>query len=117
MSSGTLLVSLAALVVGNLLGIWALVSLGRCFGVFPAVRGLVTHGPYRFVRHPLYVAEAIVIFGFLFARLSPAMVVIFGMGMALQAWRAVQEERALARVFPEYVDYRQDTGRFLPRFH
>ena len=114
-SSGMLLMSIAALIVGNMLSVWAITSLGRCFGVFPVARGLVMHGPYRFVRHPLYFAEAIAIFGFLLTRLSPATVAIFVGGLALQAWRAVHEERALAQVFPEYAGYQQRTGRFFPR--
>ena len=39
---------------GVALTIWAILSLGPAFGIAPADRGLVTKGPYRFVRHPMY---------------------------------------------------------------
>ncbi len=41
-------------------GLWLFVSvlaLGNCFGVLPEARGLVIGGPYRFVRHPVYLGE------------------------------------------------------------
>lgn len=48
-------------VLGILLTIWSLVSLGKAFGVAPADRGLTRIGPYRFVRHPMYAGEALVV--------------------------------------------------------
>jgi protein-S-isoprenylcysteine O-methyltransferase Ste14 len=115
LSNARLLVSVLTLLLGDLLMVWTLGALGRCFGVFPAARGLVTHGPYRFVRHPLYVAEAIAVLGFLVTILSPLTVAIYLGSLALQGWRAANEERVLWQVFPEYADYQQRTGRFLPR--
>lgn len=115
-STGLLAGSLLILVIGEVLTVWSLASLGRCFGVFPVARGLVTGGPYAWVRHPLYTAEAIVTFGFLLTRITPLTLAIFGAGLALQIWRTINEERALLHVFPEYAAYRQRTGRFLPRW-
>jgi len=39
---------------GIVLTIWAITSLGQSFGIAPADRGLVTRGPYRILRHPMY---------------------------------------------------------------
>ena len=44
------------LVLAACLSLASLFKLGRSFGVWPAVRGLTTKGPYRLVRHPMYLA-------------------------------------------------------------
>jgi protein-S-isoprenylcysteine O-methyltransferase Ste14 len=49
--------------LGLLLVLWALGTLGRSFGIAPADRGLVKDGPYRMVRHPMYLGELISLAG------------------------------------------------------
>ena len=48
--------------VGVLGVIWSLLYLGKSFSVFPAMRQLVTRGPYRLIRHPLYISELMMAF-------------------------------------------------------
>ena len=57
-------------VIGLLASVVAVASLGRCFGIFPEARGLVTHGLYRWSRHPVYLGEYIAVGGIVLSSLS-----------------------------------------------
>jgi protein-S-isoprenylcysteine O-methyltransferase Ste14 len=112
----------ALLVGGELLAlascVWLLVSvlfLGRCFGVLPEARGLVTSGPYRLVRHPVYLGEIGACAGLAVASPRPGNVVALSAVIAAQFVRMRLEERALSHAFPEYAQYAARTGRLVPR--
>ena len=97
--------------------VWILVSvlaLGRCFGVLPEARGLVTRGPYTVVRHPVYLGELAACAGLTIAALSPFNVACFAVLCAAQRVRMGMEERALAREFSEYEAYAARTPRVIP---
>jgi protein-S-isoprenylcysteine O-methyltransferase Ste14 len=114
-STESLLASSLVVIVGTLFTIWSLATLGRCFGLFPEVRGLVTRGPYRLVRHPVYLGEIISAAGLLLAKPHPLIVLIFSVFVALQFWRTIYEERALTAAFPEeYPRFAAQVPRLIP---
>jgi protein-S-isoprenylcysteine O-methyltransferase Ste14 len=114
-STEALLASSAIVIVGTLWTIWSLATLGRCFGIFPEVRGLVRRGPYRVVRHPVYLGEVISAIGMVVAKPNALIVLIFVAFVLLQYWRAIYEERALSAAFPEeYPAYARRVGRLIP---
>jgi protein-S-isoprenylcysteine O-methyltransferase Ste14 len=90
--------------VAGLLG-WAaaLATLGRSFGIVPADRGLVRHGPYRFVRHPIYAFEALFFIGYLLAVPTLRSFIVIAVWCVLQVARIVREERIIGG----YDEYRQ----------
>jgi protein-S-isoprenylcysteine O-methyltransferase Ste14 len=51
--------------------IYARLSLGRSIGYVPADRGIITSGPYRFVRHPIYSGLFVTLFAFLLRAYLP----------------------------------------------
>jgi protein-S-isoprenylcysteine O-methyltransferase Ste14 len=97
--------------MGAALGAWSARALGSSLTPFPkpAPKGtLVQTGPFRVMRHPIYVGGVL-----FFAGLS----LVFSVyGLALTAvlavfwvFKARLEERLLAERFPEYVEYRRRT--------
>jgi protein-S-isoprenylcysteine O-methyltransferase Ste14 len=99
--------------------VWLLVSvlsLGRNFGVLPEARGLVTRGPYRLVRHPVYLGELGACTGLALAAASIYNVFALAALMVAQGVRMVLEERALVEAFPDYRRYASDTPRLVPRW-
>lgn len=107
----------ALILAGTLFATISLLTLGTCFGVFPEARGLVTRGPYRWVRHPIYLGELLSGLGLILPHASLQNVAVFALFLGLQYWRALNEERALEAAFPDYAAYRARTWRLAPWLH
>ncbi|MDE1925378.1 MAG: isoprenylcysteine carboxylmethyltransferase family protein [Patescibacteria group bacterium] len=99
---------------GLVLSIWALSYLGKSFAILPSARRLVTSGPYRYVRHPLYVFEELAIIGIMLQFALPWSLVIVAIHVTAQLLRIRYEEKALLQAFPEYRAYAAATPRFIP---
>ena len=97
--------------------IWALYSLsylGRRFSIVPEARGLVTSGPYRFARHPIYLGEIIAGFGLVLPTLFSLHAVVFAIFLGAQILRTHFEERVLRSTYPQYEAYAKHTNRLIP---
>ena len=98
---------------------WTLSSLGKNLTDTVVTRTdatLVTHGPYRWVRHPFYVTTALVMISV--TLLTANWLIGFGclVVLAMLAVRTPKEERVLIERFGQnYLDYMAGTGRFFPR--
>jgi protein-S-isoprenylcysteine O-methyltransferase Ste14 len=112
--TGLLLTGEAVALAGVMWVLVSVLALGRCFGVLPEVRGLVTRGPYRLVRHPVYLGELAACAGLTLAALGPFNVACFAVLCAAQHVRMGLEERALESEFPEYGAYAARTPRLIP---
>jgi protein-S-isoprenylcysteine O-methyltransferase Ste14 len=79
---------------GLIVSVWALFSLGQSFSIVPVDRGLVCHGLYGWVRHPMYAGELLSLLGLCFANPLPwnwLVLLIF----ALAVYKRVAAEESL----------------------
>jgi protein-S-isoprenylcysteine O-methyltransferase Ste14 len=116
---GTLVLGIAIAGAGIAVRCWGTLTLGRYFRRVVAIdkqHTLVRNGPYRYLRHPAYAGDLLIMFGF---------------GLALGSWlgafaflviallghlpRMRVEESALAAALgPAYTDYARSTARLVP---
>jgi protein-S-isoprenylcysteine O-methyltransferase Ste14 len=96
---------------------WARWNIGRNWGAPMSMRidpELVTTGPYRFVRHPIYT-------GILLAQLGSALaggiwwLVVFAISIVYFVCSAIVEEKLMRDRFPgQYTDYQKRTKMLIP---
>jgi protein-S-isoprenylcysteine O-methyltransferase Ste14 len=105
--------------IGLPLMYWVFTSLGRNITHTTAIRRehtLVTSGPYRWVRHPLYSTGMLNFMGFSLLTANWFIFLMAMLAFAALLLRTTQEEARLIEKFgAEYRQYMQRSGRFLPR--
>jgi protein-S-isoprenylcysteine O-methyltransferase Ste14 len=108
------MISTVLTMIGNIGAVVALSQLGRSFSIMAETRRLVTTGPYRFVRHPLYLAEEIAMIGLFMQFASMWTAPLLAAQIAFQLRRMHNEELILAARFPQYTGYQRTTARLIP---
>jgi protein-S-isoprenylcysteine O-methyltransferase Ste14 len=114
LSMGQTVIASSLCLAGTVMSVFVLTHLGRSFSLMAEARRLVTSGPYRIVRHPLYLTEELAAFAVLLQFLSFYTVLIFLAHALLQFQRMKNEEAVLERTFPEYQAYKLMTARLIP---
>jgi len=102
------------LMSGMAWALWSLHVLGRNVSVLAQARDVVDRGPYRWVRHPLYVGEIVSSLGVVIGANSGVAVAVWLVLCGLQVYRALREEQILLRALPGYRDYQSRTAALLP---
>lgn len=82
---------------GVFINVSAKVALWRSFGLAPANRGVRVGGPYRFIRHPMYLGYFVTQAGFLIANPSIANLAIYPLAWTAQLLRIREEEKFLLK--------------------
>lgn len=122
LASGPLLAAnrflLFAEAAGLALGLWSLAVMGsRNLNIAPTVRGgaqLITGGPYRFIRHPMYASLLLVIW-VVIIDYSTLLRLIFGLILTADLTiKMLYEEGILKRHFLDYPAYMERTKRIIP---
>jgi protein-S-isoprenylcysteine O-methyltransferase Ste14 len=111
------ILGLVLIAVGLGLAVWARVYLGRNWGMPMTEKAqpeLVTSGPYRFVRHPIYSGLLVAMLGSALAATLYWLIILVGLG-GYFVYSARVEEGLMTRSFPEaYPAYRARSKMLLP---
>jgi protein-S-isoprenylcysteine O-methyltransferase Ste14 len=106
---GTLLWLLGC--IYGVLGVW---ELRYSVSIEPQARTLVTTGPYRFARHPIYASYLVQYAGIFLIRPSVPFTIVLLAWVAMLIPRLRFEETILRRTFPQYAGYASRVGMFMP---
>lgn len=109
------------MLIGGYLGtIWCYDVLGDSWRIWIDQReriSLVKHGPYRIVRHPIYIFQIIIVFGTFFLLPTPFSLILLLILIVCVFLKTSDEEKYLTSIYgDEYRDYALQTGRFFPKW-
>ena len=103
---------------GLAFGVWAIVAIGPTrVAIMPEVKKktqLVTAGPYRYVRHPMYTSLMLFCGGYVFTPFHWWKVAAWLILFIVLVVKSRIEERQLLDRFVDYAEYRKRTRRFFP---
>ncbi len=106
-----------AQIAAIMLWVWARLTFGRrsfYLAANPSKGGLVTSGPYHFIRHPVYAAVCLSVWAGALAPHSLTALLLAALVTAGTLLRIFCEERLLVERFPEYRQYGASTKRLIP---
>ena len=110
--------SLFFVVLGLLIVVFGILSLNVNFSPFPSPRSnasLISHGIYKYIRHPVYSGIVVALFAYaLFSFSAFRMFITTGL-MVVFYFKTNLEEKLLRERFADYKDYMKRTGRFFPK--
>ena len=110
------LITSGAMFCGLFLSVCAKLALNRSFGLVAANRGIKRRGPYRFVRHPMYLGYVVTQLGFLLGSFSGRNLLIYAVSWLVN-WLRIREEERYLMLDPEYRAFAKEVpGRLLPRW-
>lgn len=97
--------------------VWARITFGRrSFHATadPTKGGLVTNGPYGYIRHPIYTAVCLFVIAGVAVHPSPASLGLAALVVIGAIGRILAEETLLRERYPAYTEYSSRTARMIP---
>jgi len=114
---GTGPVSISLQLLGLALMLWARLTFGLRslhYAADPTQGRLVTRGPYRYVRNPIYSAAWLIIWTGVAVHWSPMNAALAAVVAVMLLVRIACEEQLLRAAYPEYAEYSRKTARLVP---
>jgi len=112
------IVIFAIQLIGILLGIWSILVMSKSkLNIAPIPRVgsiLINSGPYRFIRHPMYLSLLLVLLPMMMIHGSAVGWFIFGVFFINLILKLSYEEQLLMQTFERYSDYQQHSWRLIP---
>jgi len=99
---------------GFLVILVAILNLRTSFSLMAEARPLVRNGLFRWMRHPIYTGNFIMLLGVMLLHLGARQMLVYAGVVIGHFYRARLEESKLSAIYPEYEEYRRITGMFLP---
>jgi len=101
-----------------IIGLWALktMHIGH-FNIIPDPMPdieLVTHGPYQFIRHPMYFSIALFFFPLVFVNLNWVNLSVYANLLIILLIKLTYEESLLTEKLPDYEAYQTRTKKLIP---
>jgi protein-S-isoprenylcysteine O-methyltransferase Ste14 len=100
--------------IGLAFVIWTIWQLRFAFSIVPQARMVQSTGPYRFVRHPIYLGYIIINSAYWMAHMHLALGIVVVAWIGITLLRIYFEEDVLRETFPEYNAYEEKVGRLWP---
>ena len=110
-------ISITVQLLAVMLMLWARITFGRRSyhaAADPTEGGLVTAGPYAFIRHPIYASILYFLWAAVFSHLSVMNLVLGTIGTIGAFIRIYAEEHLIVDQYPQYAEYAARTKRVIP---
>ena len=109
---------LAVEIFGLLIGVWAVLVMGiGTFNITPNLRSgssLVSAGPYKFIRHPMYAALLLATLPLIIDVFTPVRLLLWLALLIDLLLKLNYEEKLLTEKLPGYADYMRSSARLIP---
>jgi protein-S-isoprenylcysteine O-methyltransferase Ste14 len=117
--TGSIPLGITLLTLGYTATLWCYAAMGKAWRMgidHKEQTQLVTQGPYKFIRHPIYAFQVLMLAGSTLLLPSALSLATLALHLTCVAFKVADEESHLAKLHgPAYLQYKKQTGRLLPR--